>query len=85
MLSGGILTSDGSFYTLTLPVLVNGPVTVSGVTVMDVYSGTIVALAPVPEPRSIALAMIGLVALAWRGYPVARRRQKRTTASSALS
>lgn len=67
MLSGGTITSAGGLYTLTLPVLVTGPVTVGGVTVTDVYSGQIVATAAVPEPSSLALSIVGmLLAVIWR-------------------
>ena len=67
MLAGGTLTSAGGVYTLTLPLLVKGPVTVSGITVVDVYSGQIVATAVVPESSTLALAAVGLLGLAaWR-------------------
>jgi hypothetical protein len=63
MLAGGTLTSAGGIYTLTLPMLVKGPVSVSGITIIDVYSGQIVATAVVPEPTSLVLAAIGIVAV----------------------
>jgi hypothetical protein len=64
MLAGGTITQAGGIYTLTLPIHVEGPVTVSGITVIDVYAGQIVATAPVPEPSGLLLAGVGLLTLA---------------------
>jgi hypothetical protein len=74
-LSGGALTLSGNVLTLTLPILIHGTVSVSGVSVVNVYSGQIVATALVPEPGGLSLAIAGLIAL------VAHRRFRKRTAS----
>jgi MYXO-CTERM domain-containing protein len=70
-LTGGSLTLVGGIYTMTLPLLVKGSITISGVAIVPVYSGVIVATAPVPEPGGPLLAAIGMVALLF-----ARRRHR---------
>jgi hypothetical protein len=60
---GGTLALAGDVYTLTLPVLAAYPATVGGVTVLTAYSGQLVATAVVPEPGTLALAVIGSAAL----------------------
>jgi hypothetical protein len=61
MLAGGTLSEAGGTYTLTLPIHAEGPATVSGITVIDVYAGQIVATAPVPEPSGLALAGVAIL------------------------
>jgi hypothetical protein len=73
MLAGGTLSSAGGVYTLTLPILVKGPISFSGLTIFDRYSGQIVATSPVPEPSSLALTAIGIAAVAVWG-----RQKKRS-------
>lgn len=59
--------------TLIIPIFVDVPVN-TGLFIVDaVFSGTIVATTAVPEPSSIALAGLGLVAL----IPVIRRRLRK--------
>jgi hypothetical protein len=59
MLTAGSLAFAAGTYTLTLPILVKGPVSLAGFTVNDVYAGELVATATVPEPTSILLLALG--------------------------
>jgi hypothetical protein len=59
----GTLALTGNVLTLTLPILIHGTVSVSGVSVVNVYTGQIVATALVPEPGGLSLAVAGLIAL----------------------
>ena len=69
-LTGGTLTSAGGIDTLTVPILVESPIVVDGNTVLQRYTGQLVATAAVPEPSSMILACMagmGLAAALVRG------------------
>ena len=70
-LAGGTLTSAGGIDTLTIPIYVESPVTVSGVTVLEAISGQMVATAAVPEPSSITLACVAVAGLVGEALRVA--------------
>lgn len=76
-LAGGTLTSAGGIDTLTIPIYVEAPVTVSGVTVLEAISGQMVATAAVPEPSSITLACVAVAGLVGEALRVRRRRHGR--------
>jgi hypothetical protein len=62
-LTGGTFTESAGVYTITAPILASGLSTVDGVTLVDVFSGQVVATATVPEPASMLLAAIGVAML----------------------
>lgn len=62
-LTAGTLTSVGGIKTLTIPILVEAPVVVEGVTILEALAGQIVATAVVPEPSTLILAAVGGLAL----------------------
>ncbi|HVU87976.1 MAG TPA: PEP-CTERM sorting domain-containing protein [Pirellulales bacterium] len=61
--SGGTLTQSGGLYTLTVPILFQGDLTVSGVPLVETYTGQLVATARVPEPATWVLAAVGGLAV----------------------
>jgi hypothetical protein len=62
-LSGGTLTLSGNVYTLTLPIFASSSLTVGPATVLETYSGQVVATAVIPEPATWILAAVGCAAL----------------------
>jgi hypothetical protein len=64
-LTDGTLTLAGGMYTLNFPYRVSGPINVSGLTIINVYSGQVVATAVVPEPSSLALFVLGVIAVSF--------------------
>ncbi|HEY4313645.1 MAG TPA: PEP-CTERM sorting domain-containing protein [Pirellulales bacterium] len=55
--SGGTLTVVGGQYVINIPILAVGEGDVDGITLLGVYTGQIVATAPVPEPTTAALVV----------------------------
>jgi hypothetical protein len=72
-LSGGTLTLSGNVYTLTLPIFASSSLTVGPATVLETYSGQVVATAVIPEPTTWILGALGVLALMVRRR-IANRR-----------
>lgn len=61
--ASGTLTQNGGIYTLTLPILASSSLTVGAATVLETYTGQLVATARVPEPGTLVLAAVGGLAV----------------------
>lgn len=70
-IAAGQLVLENNVYTMTMPFLIAGSITISGIPIVPVYSGQIVATAIVPEPSSAALALLGIAAVGV--WPLRRR------------